>query len=621
MKKTQAVRNILKKHNITSWFQPIVNLETRELLGWEAFTRGPSIGPVNDAPSLFDSATEAGVIKPFDLMCMHNAALCFEQLQLQNKLFVNLSNEMLVASSRLKKQVGALISDGATPPARMVLEINEKNAGDNIDELIEAVHFFHEQGFEVAIDNLGELDDLTFKKGDKSNESATAPKPENNAHTREHSLWSELKPDYIKIDRRYIENINGSSTKQAFVSEIVAIARSINSTVIAEGVETLGELQKLKELGVLNIQGYLIQKPELAPLPPKLENIIPAETLDNIDSAYLACDLIVSKDKIESYTLIKDVLSIFEEKVFLNSIAVVKNEHVVGMVYRMPFLEKLSKRQRRDILLEKPITSEMDRHFLSVDSHVRMEQVSRLVTSRARLHSEHDFAITNHDNFLGIGTAIDLLRKITQMRIGPDRQANLLTMLPGNVPIGDCVKELLDNNAAFTIGLLDLSNFKPYNNHYDHTKGDELLVIFADLLRKHINSDSDFAGHIGGDDFVVIVRQSNWKSIFKSLFNEFNHRAIGLYTETDQAQGGIQSTDRYGEAKFFDFVTLSAGVMDITDEYFESFQSLLTMLIQLKQRTKRDKSIRIAYQHKESISLLTFENEQFHEVMAENNKI
>jgi len=300
--------------------------------------------------------------------------------------------------------------------------------------------------------------------------------------------------------------------------------------------------------------------------------------------------------------------------------AVVKNDQIVGMVYRAAFLAKLANRQRRDVISEKPITSEMDRNFLHVDSHVRMEQVSRLVTAKARLHSEHDFAITSQNKFLGIGTAIDLLRKITQMRVEPDRHANLLTMLPGNIPIGDCVSELLERDIPFTIALMDLTNFKPFNNHYDHTKGDELLVIFADLLRKHINSDTDFAGHIGGDDFIVVLKQDNWLEVLKSLFLEFNHRAISYYTEADQAQGGIQSTDRFGEDRFFDFVTVSAGVMSITDEYFDSFQTLLTSLIQLKKRTKRDKTLQLAHLKSEKIILLALEDGKFLKKVSETVK-
>jgi len=594
MKKTQAVKEILKKQDITSWFQPIVNVDTTELLGWEAFTRGPSNGPCEDAPSLFDSAAQAGVLKPFDLLCLHNAALCFEQLQLENKLFVSLTNEMLIASSgKLKEQVGALITKNEVPPSRIVLEIDERSASKNIKELLIAAHFFQEQGFEIALDDLGSTG-------------------------VSQALWSELKPDYVKIDRRFIQNINGSAAKQDVVREIIAVARSVDSTIIAEGVETQAELETLKNLGIPIVQGYLIQRPELSPLRPNLDPFISntsgTQSSQNIN---LACDLVVSKEKVDAEDLIKDVLKIFEEKVFLSSLAVSKNDNIIGMVHRTSFLAKLSTRQRRDVLINKPISSEMDNEFLNIDAHLRLEQVSRLVTAKARIHAEHDFVITSQNKFLGIGTAMDLLRRITQLRTEPDRHANLLTMLPGNLPLGDCVNELLNKSTDFTIILLDLTNFKPFNNHYSHTKGDEVLIIFSDLLRKHINSETDFAGHIGGDDFVAVIKDENWQDVLSSLFTEFNHKVVGFYTKEDQELGGIQSTDRFGDDRFFDFVTLSAGAMSVTDEYFDSFQTLLTNIIKLKQRTKRHNKLRIAHQHKNKINLYSFVEGKFEKVITE----
>ncbi|MFT7184966.1 MAG: EAL domain-containing protein (putative c-di-GMP-specific phosphodiesterase class I) [Pseudohongiellaceae bacterium] len=594
MKKTQAVKEILKKQDITSWFQPIVNVDTTELLGWEAFTRGPVNGPCKDAPSLFDSAAQAGVLKPFDLLCLNNAALCFEQLQLKSKLFVNLTNEMLIASSgKLKEQVGALISKNRVPPSRIVLEIDERSASKNIEELLIAAHFFQEQGFEIALDNLGSTSDSQ-------------------------ALWSELKPDYVKIDRRFIQNINGSSVKQDAVREIIAIARSIDSTIIAEGVETQAELETLKHIGIPIVQGYLIQRPQLSPLRPNLTPFLTNATDPQpIQNNSLACDLVVSKAKVSADELIKDVLKLFEEKVFLSSLAVIKNEKIIGIVHRASFLGKLSTRQRRDVLVDKPISSEMDSNFLEVDAHLRLEQVSRLVTAKARIHAEHDFIISSQHKFLGIGTAMDLLRRITQLRSEPDRHANLLTMLPGNIPLGDCVNELLNKNRDFTIVLLDLTNFKPFNNHYSHTKGDELLIIFSDLLRKHINCETDFAGHIGGDDFVIIMKDNNWQDALSSLFTEFNHKVVGFYTTEDQERGGIQSTDRFGDDRFFNFVTISAGAMTVTDEYFDSFQPLLTNIIKLKQRTKRHNKLRIAHQSKNKINLYSFVEDKFEKVISE----
>lgn len=592
MQKKFVVKDILKRHNITSWFQPIINVERRELIGWEAFSRGPATNESLATPAMFDTAAEAGILKPFDLMCIHTAAESFEQLQLANKLFINLSNEMLIASSRLKKQVGNLIADSTVPPARMVLEIDEKNASNNIDDLIEAVHYFHEHGFEIAVDHLSGVENI-------------------GESTSLHKLWAEIKPDYIKLDRSFIQNINGSASKQKTVKEVVAVARSIGSTVIAEGVETEKELKKLYELGVHNVQGYLIQKPELAPLAPDLEKLLSKNLFPESSRTSLACDLIVSNAHVEVGTSIETVFQLFEKNVHLNSVAVVNQDSAEGIVYRRPFMQKLSKRQRREVVQDKCISTEMSTDYLKVEAHQRIEQVSRLVTSRAQLEAEHDFIIVNDEQFLGIGTVIDLLRKVTQLRVRPDHQENILTMLPGNTPVGNCVKELMNNDTPFNIALLDLTNFKPFNNHYSHNRGDEVLIMFAELLNKHLKQGASFAGHIGGDDFVLIMPEDNWQETLRALFTEFNHKVLKFYSSKDIAQGGIESTDRNGHNRLFDFISLSAGVMTVTDEYFDSFQSLLTQLIQLKQRTKREFGTCLAHLNNAHIKLYSFNENKF----------
>jgi len=115
----------------------------------------------------------------------------------------------------------------------------------------------------------------------------------------------------------------------------------------------------------------------------------------------------------------------------------------------------------------------------------------------------------------------------------------------------------------------------------------------------------------------VVIRNENWKEVLSSLLVEFNHRVIDFYTKEDQVQGGIQSTNRFGEDRFFGFVTASAGVMSLTEEYFDSFQPLLTNLIKLKQRTKRDKLIQIAHQYKENICLYTLTEGNFIKAISE----
>lgn len=587
MQKKYVVKDILKQHNITAWYQPIVNIESQELLGWEAFSRGQETDKGLATPAMFDSAAEAGILKPFDLMCIHNAATCFEQLQLSNKLFINLSNEMLIASSRLKQQVGKMIAANAIPPNKMVLEIDEKNATENTQDLVEAVRYFHELGFEIAIDHLSGMGNVG----------------ENRAL---HSLWEELNPDFIKLDRGFIENINGSATKQKTVKELVAVARTIGAILIAEGVESKRELQKLYELGIHHVQGYLIQKPELAPLPPRIDHLLEHEIFSQTSQASLACDLVVDKSYIDIHANVEQVFDFFDGNAHLNSVVVTEDFHVKGIIFRRPFLSKYAKKQRREVVCSQSVVTVMTTNFLSVDAHQRIEQVSRLLTSRAQLNAEHDYVIESEGRFLGIGTVIDLLKKVTQLRVQPDHQENLLTMLPGNTPISSCVNELLEKDEAFTVVLLDLSNFKVFNNQYGHHAGDQVLIMFAELLRRRVAKSKNFIGHIGGDDFVMVLPSMDWQPLLSKVFESFQNKIVKFYSEQDIEQGGVKVNQYNGDFVLEPLIHLSAGVLTIHDEYVESFERVLARLICLKPLTKNINELCVVHQYHEQINRYSF---------------
>jgi EAL domain-containing protein (putative c-di-GMP-specific phosphodiesterase class I)/GGDEF domain-containing protein len=592
MQRKHLVKDILKNHKITSWYQPIVNIESRTLVGWEAFSRGPETNDSLPRDELFDSAAEAGILKPFDLMCIQNAALCFEQLQLEPRLFINLTNEMLVASSRLKKQVVKMIAESAIPPARMVLEIDEKNASHNTQDLIEAVNYFHKMGFEIAFDHLSGMGDIS-------------------EDTVLHELWAQLKPDYIKLDQGFIKNIHGSPAKQNALKKLVAISRSQGSQLIAEGVETEKELKKLYELGVYSVQGFLIQAPELAPVPPKVDDLLDNLLDEGAGKGRLAADLVVSKNHVESSATIEEVYQLFEQQVHINSLAVVDDHHVKGMVFRRLFMTKYAKKQRREVVKDKSITKAMTQNFLKVEADQRIEQVSRLVTTRAQLYAEHDFIICNHERFLGIGTVIDLLRKITQLRVQPDHQENILTMLPGNTPLARCVNELLEQGKDFSIALLDLTNFKAFNNQYSHYAGDQMLIMFADILRKHVLKDGNFAGHIGGDDFILVMPAAPWENLLNAIFTEFKHKVLGFYPEKDIERGGTLITDLDGNEELLEFVSLSAGVLSIHQQYFDHFQTVLADLIKLKPYSKSAKGVCLAHQSEQGVTRFVYEDTGF----------
>jgi hypothetical protein len=137
-------------------------------------------------------------------------------------------------------------------------------------------------------------------------------------------LWSELRPDYVKIDRHFIDGIHQDALKREFVGSILQIAKASRAQVIAEGIELPEELAVLTEMGVDLVQGYLLCRPQEHPpqearlMLPKTDN---ANTALNDDGSDLSA-LLNEQPAVDRDTATAQVLEAFRRQANLNSLAV-----------------------------------------------------------------------------------------------------------------------------------------------------------------------------------------------------------------------------------------------------------------------------------------------------------
>ena len=114
------------------------------------------------------------------------------------------------------------------------------------------------------------------------------------------------------------------------------------------------------------------------------------------------------------------------------------------------------------------------------------------------------------------------------------------------MPIYDCVNRLLRRGKRFVLCHADLDHFKPYNDFYGYSKGDEALVLVSKILARNSSARIDFLGHVGGDDFVIAFRSPDWQLRLERVFAELKRSHAELYKPEHVRQGGIFATDRYG---------------------------------------------------------------------------
>jgi GGDEF domain-containing protein len=164
----------------------------------------------------------------------------------------------------------------------------------------------------------------------------------------------------------------------------------------------------------------------------------------------------------------------------------------------------------------------------------------------------------------------DLARDFTKMatRLKELERMNLdaspLTRLPGNFAIERVLVERLKQGTSFAFCYVDLDNFKPFGDHYGYAKGSELLRVTGDLIATTVKlhgGDDGFVGHIGGDDFVMVVSADRAEPLCQALIESFDAEVVKHFSPEDLEAGGIEGCDRYGVQRFFPLTTISIAVI------------------------------------------------------------
>ena len=234
------LQRIIEQRLLTARFQPIVEMQNGDILGYEGLIRGPSDSPLHSPINLFKAASENNLTVTVEHLCRHVVLEQFASQKLPGKLFLNVSPECLIQRDVRYGETLDYIHELGINPERVIIELTEYQPTHDYGLLCEAVFHYREMGFEIAIDDLGE--------GFSSLR-----------------LWSELKPDYVKIDMHFIQGIDHDPVKAQFVRSIQCIAEKSGTRVIAEGIETQAELLAVRDLGVACGQGYHIARPHPTP--------------------------------------------------------------------------------------------------------------------------------------------------------------------------------------------------------------------------------------------------------------------------------------------------------------------------------------------------------------------
>jgi GGDEF domain-containing protein len=144
---------------------------------------------------------------------------------------------------------------------------------------------------------------------------------------------------------------------------------------------------------------------------------------------------------------------------------------------------------------------------------------------------------------------------------------NPLTLLPGGLAIDDTLKTRLGAGVPTAVCIIDLDNFKVFNDRYGYARGNEVIQTTAMIITvtvKELGATDDFIGHIGGDDFIVVTSPERYEGICKTIIRSFDEKILSFYDKEDRQRGAIAGINRKGAEVVFPLMTISIAV--VTDQ-------------------------------------------------------
>ncbi len=224
----RRIRGVIARGGPAIAFQPIVDLGTRDVVGFEALARFPGNPARPDA--WFGHAARTGLLVELELAAARRALSHLPDLPERAFLAVNASPSSVRSPAFLE----TLRAAGETD--RLVVELTERAEARDLAAVAGALEALRRDGARVAIDDLasdrGALETL-----------------------------SRLRPDLVKLDISLVRGIEADPVRETLVSALASLAAAMGAQVVAEGIETVAELDVLRSLGVPLGQGFLLGRP------------------------------------------------------------------------------------------------------------------------------------------------------------------------------------------------------------------------------------------------------------------------------------------------------------------------------------------------------------------------
>jgi diguanylate cyclase (GGDEF)-like protein len=188
---------------------------------------------------------------------------------------------------------------------------------------------------------------------------------------------------------------------------------------------------------------------------------------------------------------------------------------------------------------------------------------------------------------------IELLARVkgTLRRAKEMRNLSPLTGLPGNIRIQEEIERHVREGKGCAVLYADLDNFKAYNDQKGFVRGDRMIQATARLIQDvvaELDGDGGFVGHVGGDDFVMVVATEPAEAVAARICERFDGARTDFYDAEDLERGFVRVEDRKGVLQDIPLVAISIGIATTDKRSFAHYGEAVAVATEMKSFAKRD---------------------------------
>jgi EAL domain-containing protein (putative c-di-GMP-specific phosphodiesterase class I)/GGDEF domain-containing protein len=490
-------------------YQPIVHLGSGAVIAYEALARPRHPDALN--PIVFFEALERAGLRLAGERTAFEAAMLGARYGLPHvKLFVNASPTTLIDASFDVLELLDLAERHHLAPSDLVIEVTESEEIEDIEALAMRIRRLRRLGMGVAVDDAG-AGHASFK------------------------VITRLRPSYIKLDRDLVSGVDVDGARHAFIESMVRFARQIGSRLIAEGIETEGELACIAGLGVEAGQGYFLARPQVGSFVDPSEDSrrmirVAADRL-RIGAALVSVDHIVRPATvIDPEATIHAAYEAFRDDPSLGVLAIQQGSRFAGQVSRRSLEQILSVPGGWDRLAERPVRAVVDHDPLTVLDQLDVIEVASIIAARPAQEVAEDVVVTDvSGRLVGVATVRDVMRMLAEVRHQSRDDVHPLSGLPGAGWVEQEISRRVAAGEPVTTVFVDMDGFSTLNDLGGFVLGDDVIRALARCLAGVTGGVLHAAAaHLGGDQFVLLVPPRGYEELVAEVVRSAEGEVIPL---------------------------------------------------------------------------------------------